>query len=291
VQARLREENANPGANVAHAFKKAGLEPYVWSEAMARFYEQSDAFLYELVVWNANKLKCRMRWWVARYLADYAQGMCKVLCIGDGLGFDSAYLAQIGHNVTYYEVPGYTESFAGKVFAEQRAGIPITVLTDTGQIPRESYDVVVCLDVLEHVPDPTGFVRTLAGYLRPGGLFIVHAPFYMIHPSNPTHLKANRRYSGSISLYRRHNLRLLDGQTGWNPLVFEKIPGSSPNHPTFRLKILALRLAGLYLSLGRFSVMPFWWVDSYRRKHNRLVRAEPVHPGGAACSRINVRRS
>jgi len=32
---------------------------------------------------------------------------------------------------------------------------------------------------------------------------------------------------------------------------------------------LGLRLAGLYLALGRLSILPFWWVDFYRRKQNR----------------------
>lgn len=265
VRTRLREEFENPGTNVGRAFGETGLEQYVWSDGLARFYEQTDAFLYELVIWNRNKLKLRMRRWIGKYLTKVKEEGLDVLSIGDGLGFDSAYLAQAGHRVTYFEVPGYTESFARKVFAE--CGQDITVLTDQSQIATGAFEAVICLDVLEHVPYPPGYVEVIAGYLRPGGHLIVHKPFYMIHPSNPTHLKANRKHSGSLSLYTRHNLRLVDGKSGWNPIALQKTSGDSPSR--FSAKILRLKAIGLYLALGRFSMVPFWWVDRFRRRHNR----------------------
>lgn len=271
VRSRLREEFDNLGANVGRAFREAGLEPYVWSEKLARFYEQTDAFLYELVIWNRNRLKRRMRRWVAKRLVSSEGRRMNVLCIGDGLGFDSVYLAQSGLSVTYFEVPGYTESFARKVFAE--CGQDITVLTDQAHIRSGAYDAVVCLDVLEHVPDPPGLVQMMANYLRPGGRLIVHAPFYMVHPSNPTHLKANRRYSGSLSLYEKHGFRLVDGEAGWNPIALQKLGNGSPRVWRFGPKLLGLRLAGLYLALGRFSTLPFWWIDSYRRRRNEWFDA------------------
>jgi SAM-dependent methyltransferase len=267
VRSRLREELDNSGTNVARAFCETGLEPYVWNDGLTRFYEQTDAFLYELVIWNRNKLKRRMRRWIAKHLAGSEKRTLDILSIGDGLGFDSAYLARAGHRVTYFEVPGYTESFARKVFAE--CGENVTVVTEQSDIALEAYDAVVCLDVLEHVPDPPRFVEVIAGYLRPGGRLIVHAPFYWIAPSNPTHLKANRRYSGSLSLYEKHNLRLVDGEPGWNPIVLQKIVSDSPRRLRLTPKLLGLRLAGWYLALGRFSILPFWWVDFYRRKQSR----------------------
>ena len=267
VRSRLREEFGNPGINVERAFREAGLEPYVWNDGLARFYEQTDAFLYELVIWNRNKLKRRMRHWIAKHLAKSEERTLDILSIGDGLGFDSAHLGQAGHRITYFEVAGYTESFARKVFAE--CGGNVTVLTEQSDIALEGYDAVVCLDVLEHVPSPPDFVEMIAGYLRPGGRLIVHAPFYWTAPSNPTHLKANRRYSGSLSLYEKYNLRLVDGEPGWNPIVLQKMVNDSPRRLRLTPKLLGLRLAGLYMALGRLSILPFWWVDFYRRKQNR----------------------
>ena len=196
----LRREFEQPGANVARAFAEESLEPYTWSEELVRFYERTDAFLYELVLWNRNSIKRRMRSYIAKYLAEYKGSGQNVLCVGDGLGFDSFYFALNGHKVTYYEVPGFSHRFASKLFSLADADIKIA--SETEQIRENYFDAVVCLDVLEHIKDVPGFLRQLVDFIHPGGILIAHAPFYMIHPANPTHLKINRKYSGSLALYR-----------------------------------------------------------------------------------------
>jgi len=267
VRHRLREEYESPGTNVIRALQETGIEPYVWSDAMARFYEQTDAFLYELVIWNLNELKEAMRRAVARQLTKGRGGTLDILTVGDGLGLDSAQLASAGHRVAYFELPGYAESFARKVFAE--ADVDVTALTSPDQIRSEGFDAVVCLDVLEHVPDPPDFVGTLAGYLRPGGRLVVHAPFLMVHPTTPTHLKANRRYSGGLSLYKRHHLRLTDGEPAWSPITLQKAGGGMSPPSRLAPKLLMLRLTGCIMAIGRWSVLPFSWVDVYRQRHRR----------------------
>jgi len=266
VLSRLRQEYEEPGVNVTRAFAELGIERYVWSSGLERFYGETDAFLYELVVWNCNRLKRRMRRWLADYLTSCPGGALEVLCIGDGLGFDSAYIAQLAHNIAYFEVPGYAEAFARKVFAQ--CEVDVTVWNDPQEIPSGKYDVVICLDVLEHIHDLHTFVETMAGYLQDGGKFIVHAPFYMVHPSTPTHLRSNRKYCGDLSLFRKHKFELVDGDICWNPLVFEKrIEPSTTFRRRHILKLLVIRFIGLYFALGRFSILPFLWTDSYRRKH------------------------
>lgn len=267
VLSRLRDEYSNPGTNVVRDFEKAGLEPYKWSKELSDFYNQTDAFLYELVFWNRNKIKNRMRRWISRHLAKYDQGKLNILCIGDGLGIDSAYLACDGHNVDYFEVKGYSESFARKIFSECKYNI--TIINEQYEIKTGHYDVVICLDVLEHIPNPPEYVKKLTNYLRDGGLFIVHSPFYMIHPNYPTHLKDNRRYSGSLSLYTNNNLTLVDGELTWNPIVLQKSNGENNKYKYFNFKIYCLLIAGCYISLGRFSSKPFWWVESLRRKKTK----------------------
>lgn len=37
----------------------------------------------------------------------------------------------------------------------------------------ESYDVVLALEIIEHVPDPPSFLRTISALVRPGGLLIL----------------------------------------------------------------------------------------------------------------------
>ena len=269
IRDNLRKEFEQPGTNVVEAFNKASLEPYTWSEKLAEFYRKTDAFIYELVLWNRNSIKRRMRSFIAKYITQYEGTGKNVLCVGDGLGFDSFYFAQKGQNVTYYEVEGFSHRFASRLFSP--AGSAIKVASEPQQIKKDYFDVVVCLDVLEHVKDVEDFVKQLVSFIRPGGILIVHAPFYMIHPSNPTHLKANRKYSGNLELYLQSGLRLINGRFFWNPLFFEKISETVTPHTPQRsaLGFFAIKLGGVYLSLGRFSTLPFLWIDSYRKSHSR----------------------
>ena len=96
-----------------------------------------------------------------------------VLGIGDGLGFDCLHLARRKHRVTYFELPGTSEQFARKLFERNSQDIPI--LTNPACIPRESFDALICFDVLEHVPDPVSMVKTLASYLPPRRALYVDA--------------------------------------------------------------------------------------------------------------------
>ncbi len=254
IRTKLRREFEQPGANVVQAFSETSLEPYVWSEGFIKFYEQTDAFIYELIIWNRNSIKRRMRSYIEQYLADHEKKGLNILCISDGLGIDSFYLAQAGHKVTYYEMPGYSHSFARKLFSLAKADI--NTVSGCDQIPCESFDVLICLDVLEHIPDVPAFLRQFTGYLRSGGLFFVHAPFYMIHPAHPTHLKLNRKYSGNLRLYSQNGLRLISGQFFWNPLVFAKTSDDIKPRLRSAIRILTIQLAGFYLALGRLSNLP-----------------------------------
>lgn len=267
VKSRLREEYENPGINASREFKKTGLEPYTWTDKLARFYDETDSFLYELIIWNLNKLKDQMRLLVAKYLKKINNRKLDILMIGDGVGFDSVYLSKVGYNITYFELSGYQRSFARKVFYECKEDI--TVLDNESLIPLHSYDAVVCLDVLEHVPNPPKFVEKLASYLRNDGRLIVHEAFCWIHPSSPTHLKENRRYSGSLWLYKKNGLYLVDGELTWNPIVLQKIDDKSRIPSLFSSKLLLIRIYGLYKALGRFSTHPFWFADSLRRRNRR----------------------
>jgi 2-polyprenyl-3-methyl-5-hydroxy-6-metoxy-1,4-benzoquinol methylase len=51
------------------------------------------------------------------------------------------------------------------------------LLGGTEQIaPGELFDCIACIHVIEHIYDPVGFLRTLAGHLRPGGSIVLATP-------------------------------------------------------------------------------------------------------------------
>jgi SAM-dependent methyltransferase len=185
-----------------------------------------------------------------------------VLLFGDGLGFDSAYLALEGHDVTYCEPGRMNQAFAHAVFAA--SGANVRILDSAEGIARGAFDAVICLDVLEHVPDPPGLVGMLAGALRGGGRLIVHAPFYYLTPRTKTHLSINRRFSGNLSrLYAPHGLRLLDGRFFWDPIVLEKTAAGRPPSPRSWRRLAMLRLSGILLAVGRYWAGPHCRIAQY----------------------------
>ena len=264
VNRRLDAERAEAGANVKAGFAEKvrtdGCERHVYNDAMERFYGGTDAFLYELAVWNLNEIKTSMGKWSCDWITKNL-GRSKVLSIGDGLGFECLRFADAGHDVTYFEVPGYTASFAEKLFARRQS--PVTHLTDPLKIPRGGFDAMICLDVLEHVPDPPGFVRTLLANLRPGGVFVVHAPFYLIQKNYPTHIRSSRRHSGDLSLYTDAGFKFLDGRFMWNPIVLQA-PGGRAITPSAYGKLRML-ITKPYLMMGRSRSKPFVPLLSIKR--------------------------
>lgn len=284
VAAALRAEHRRPGSTVAAALARAGVRPHVWSAEMGAFYASTDAFIFELALWNIHPIKRALRARVAAHLRRWGRSLARgptldVLCIGDGLGFDARRLAEDGHRVTYREFPGPSERFARALLARRGVGAPgsVTISADPEAVTPDAFDAVVCLDVLEHVPDVPSTLRAVAAQLRPpgldpdgrrrpGGRLLVSAPFALIHPAYGTHLRASRRYSGSLSVYTRAGLRPVRAWPFWDPIVLERREGLSPAELTARGVALPW---GMLLHLGRLSGLPFYWQHTLRRLTGR----------------------
>ena len=194
VEDRLRRERACSGWNVASDLVERGVPPFVWSGAMGAFYATTRAFIYELLVYNAQPerllLRERLLALVQTEQARVATRPLSVLLWGDGLGFDALAVAQAlpEAEVTYYEISELSSAFAARLFASAGASrIRMVRALDPGDAAR--HDVVAAMDVMEHVPDPAVWVRDVAGVLRPGGVAAIKEAFDAVIASRPTHLR------------------------------------------------------------------------------------------------------
>lgn len=79
--------------------------------------------------------------------------------------------------------------------------------------PQDTFDLVTCLDVVEHTPDDRRTLAELRRVTRPGGHLLVTVPAYSWLWS--AHDVASRHYRR----YTRNSLRAAFGAAGWHPIL------------------------------------------------------------------------
>jgi 2-polyprenyl-6-hydroxyphenyl methylase/3-demethylubiquinone-9 3-methyltransferase len=96
------------------------------------------------------------------------------LDVGCGAGLLAEPLARLGAKVTGIDAAPELIAVA-RAHAEAQ-GLAIDYLPLPVEQVGGAYDLVTCLEVIEHVADPSEFLRSLAARLAPGGLLILSTP-------------------------------------------------------------------------------------------------------------------
>ncbi len=101
-------------------------------------------------------------------------GGLSILDVGCGGGLVSEPLARLGATVTGID-PTVDSIAVARRHAEAQ-GLAITYRTtsvETLAASGATFDAVVCMEVIEHVPDPAAFVQSLEQLVRPGGALVL----------------------------------------------------------------------------------------------------------------------
>lgn len=97
------------------------------------------------------------------------------LDVGCGAGLLCEPLARMGADVT--GVDAAPENIAAARVHAQGSGLAINYRHgELGELGLGRFDLVTCLEVIEHVADKPAFIRQLATRLAPGGLMILSTP-------------------------------------------------------------------------------------------------------------------
>jgi 2-polyprenyl-6-hydroxyphenyl methylase / 3-demethylubiquinone-9 3-methyltransferase len=96
-----------------------------------------------------------------------------LLDIGCGGGLLSEPMARLGFAVTGID-PAENNVDVAKAHAA-RSGVAVSYRKETAEVlagEKALFDVVLAMEVVEHVPDVPAFVATAASLVKPGGLFV-----------------------------------------------------------------------------------------------------------------------
>lgn len=95
----------------------------------------------------------------------------KVLDVGCGGGILSESMARIGANVKGIDLADKALKIAHLHSLESGIKIDYECIAVEALAAREpaSYDVVTCMEMLEHVPDPASIIQACATLVKPGG--------------------------------------------------------------------------------------------------------------------------
>ncbi|MEZ4573911.1 MAG: bifunctional 2-polyprenyl-6-hydroxyphenol methylase/3-demethylubiquinol 3-O-methyltransferase UbiG [Vampirovibrionales bacterium] len=102
---------------------------------------------------------------------------CRLLDLGCGAGFISIPLAQAGHQVTAVDCSRTSLDVLLQEAEKRGCAQNITVveadLRHRLPVP-DDFDMVLAMDILEHVDQPQQIIAKAAGHLKPGGRFLYH---------------------------------------------------------------------------------------------------------------------
>jgi 2-polyprenyl-6-hydroxyphenyl methylase/3-demethylubiquinone-9 3-methyltransferase len=112
----------------------------------------------------------------ARFIGERAAlGGQRVLDVGCGGGLLAEALAQAGASVTAIDLaPGMIE--VARLHAAEGAlsiDYRLTSAAELAEAHPKSFDVVSCMEMLEHVPQPAAMLETLARLMKPDGALFV----------------------------------------------------------------------------------------------------------------------
>ncbi|CAH9017386.1 bifunctional 2-polyprenyl-6-hydroxyphenol methylase/3-demethylubiquinol 3-O-methyltransferase UbiG [Candidatus Nitrosacidococcus sp. I8] len=109
-----------------------------------------------------------------KYICDHSNLTGKeVLDVGCGGGLLTEALAKLGSKVTGIDL-GYDLLTVARLHAlESRLDIDYQQISveDLASKKALSFDIITCLEMLEHVPNPANIIHACAQLLKPGGVF------------------------------------------------------------------------------------------------------------------------
>ncbi|WP_332302999.1 rhamnosyltransferase WsaF family glycosyltransferase [Rhizobium sp. GR12] len=176
----------------------------------------------------------------ARYklASKFAKG-AKILDIGCGVGYGSAILADAGaESVTAFDLSAEAIEHARTFYA--RPSISFETGDATAFSYEEKFDLIVCFELIEHVPNPDKTFECIMSCLAEDGILVMSTPRALEEKRNDFHIHefaADEFENKFRSLFR--NARFFQQNNYMGSIIAHQLPGvlvePSFMHPAFDL--------------------------------------------------------
>lgn len=200
----INYESKNPGSSVIRDIESFDVVPFSMSPSMDELYKYGMGLAIELAANYDSDARLQMASFIICSLINKSPAKdspIKVLAFGDGIGVDTIRLSFAGFDVDYIDYDNSNMSLIANLnFDSVRSNFckdqNIRVINSVDQ----TYDAIVCLELLEHVSNPVKMLEEISGYLNEDGFLYISECFNGIESKWPTHLFENEKYSGLLPL-------------------------------------------------------------------------------------------
>jgi len=190
-----------------------------------------------------------------RQFAETVPARAKLLDAGAGL---KPYESLFGH--CQYESCDFAEceEFYGNLDDGRRDDIAArhTYICTLEQIPvaDDTYDIVICTEVLEHVPSPAAVLRELHRVLKPSGKLLITVPQgYGIH-GEPYNFFYFTRYGLELVLKEAgFNVMMIRERGGYFYFLYDRLANAIPRIVVgykHRMSLMMLLLSPIHIALA-----------------------------------------
>lgn len=158
----------------------------------------------------------------------------QILDVGCGTGVISAALRQLGHRVIGIDVAEDGIAIARNAVPDIRFELASAYDDWSAFMPPGGWDVILAVEVIEHLYSPQRFLRNAHRSLRPGGMVVVTTPYHgylknlalSLVNAWDRHLTVHRE-GGHIKFFSRRTMNKMLEDTGFQHAEFRFV-GRAP---------------------------------------------------------------
>jgi SAM-dependent methyltransferase len=124
--------------------------------------------------------------------------------------FANGILLEVGSGGSYLK-ERYNNLIGNWVTSDYDIRSKVDIRCDGQSLPFAAnlFDTIICIDVIEHVPDPQRMIAELYRVLKPGGVLILSTPFFFYLHESPNDFTRFSKY-GLIKLLENNRMNIID---------------------------------------------------------------------------------